>query len=77
MLASEHDIQRRITPFMKSPALRRVIQTFTNDDAADGFQKWAGNKQVLTNWLQHKQLLHCRACMCTEARACIGRCLIC
>lgn len=65
MLASEHDIQKMITPFMKSPALRRVIQTFTNGDAEDGFQKWAGNKQVPDKLAEAKRMAP--ACMHVDA----------
>ena len=56
VLEAEYDVQKAIAPFLKVPALRTVIQTFTND--ADGdFQKWAGNPAVLEMLMQAKQLL--------------------
>ncbi len=42
----DHDIQKTLVPFMKRPALARVIQTFTND-AEGNVQKWAGNPEVI------------------------------
>lgn len=56
VLEAEYDVQKAIAPFLKIPALRTIVQTFTND--ADGdFQKWAGNPCVLEMLTEAKRLL--------------------
>ena len=56
VLMAEYDVQKAIAPFLKIPALRTIVQTFTNDTNGD-FQKWAGNPSVLEMLTQAKRLL--------------------
>ena len=56
VLEAEYDVQKAIAPFLKIPALRTIVQTFTNDVDGD-FQKWAGNASVLEMLTQAKRLL--------------------
>ena len=46
MLQSDPEARIAIGPFLKNPALRRVIQTFTNDPEGD-LARWATNPEVL------------------------------
>ena len=48
--------QADIVPFLKSPALRIIIKSFTNDEDED-FAKWASNPKVLAMLKQAKELL--------------------
>ncbi|KAK9834030.1 hypothetical protein WJX81_004746 [Elliptochloris bilobata] len=56
VLEAEYCAQRNVAPFLKSPALRKVVQTFTND-VHDDFGKWANNPLVLQMLQQAKDLL--------------------
>ena len=56
VLEAEYDVQKAIAPFLKIPALRTIVQTFTNDLGGD-FQKWAGNPCVLEMLTEAKRLL--------------------
>ena len=52
------ELQANLEPFMRSPCLRRVVQTLANDpDPEHGLDYWSGNPRVL-QLLQHaKELL--------------------
>lgn len=56
VLELDHDLQKTLAPFLKRPALRRVIQTFTND-AEGNVQKWAGNQEVIKMLTEAKRML--------------------
>lgn len=56
VLETDYDVQKRIAPYLANPVLRRIIQTFTNDEHGD-FGKWAGNPMVLQMLEQTKMLL--------------------
>lgn len=56
MLEADRNAQTDIAPFMKIPALRSIIQSFSNDEDGD-FGKWASNPTVLEMLRQAKQLL--------------------
>ena len=56
VLDADKHAQADITPYLKIPALRPIIKTFTNDENGD-FGKWASNPQVLAMLKQAKQLL--------------------
>ena len=56
VLDADKHAQSDITPYLKIPALRPIIKTFTNDKDGD-FGKWASNPQVLAMLKQAKQLL--------------------
>ncbi len=45
MLRTDIEVRKAIGPFLKNPALRRVIQTFTNDPEGD-VARWATNPEV-------------------------------
>ena len=45
MLQTNPEARKAIGPFLKNPALRRVIQTFTNDPEGD-IARWATNPEV-------------------------------
>lgn len=46
VLASEYEAQKAVAPFLHTPVLRRIVQTFTNDERGD-FGKWATNPRVI------------------------------
>lgn len=56
VLKANQQAQADIAPFVKSPALRTIIKSFTNDEDGD-FAKWASNPQVLAMLRQAKELL--------------------
>ena len=56
VLETPYDVQKGIAPYLEVRALRRVIQTFTNDVHQD-FAKWAANPAVLQMLAQAKTLL--------------------
>ena len=56
VLDADKHAQADITPYLKIPALRPIIKSFTNDENGD-FGKWASNPQVLAMLKQAKQLL--------------------
>lgn len=56
MLDASYDVQKRVAPYLEVRALRRIIQTFTNDVHQD-FEKWAANPLVLQMLEQAKMLL--------------------
>ena len=56
MLESEYEAQKNIAPFLKYPVLRRIIQTFTNDQQGD-FSKWACNPHVIEMLGEAKRLI--------------------
>ena len=51
VLESDYEAQQNIAPFMGHKFLRRIIQTFCNDEQGD-FGKWAKNPRVI-EMLQH------------------------
>ena len=51
VLESDYEAQQNIAPFMEHKFLRRIIQTFCNDEQGD-FGKWAKNPRVI-EMLQH------------------------
>ena len=56
VLHADKHAQADIFPYLKIPALRPIIKSFTNDENGD-FGKWASNPQVLAMLKQAKQLL--------------------
>ena len=56
VLKSDYEVQKVLAPFLKSPSLRKVIQTFVNDENGD-FGKWAANPVVIQMLGQAKKLL--------------------
>ncbi len=56
VLETEYSAQRNVAPFLKVPVLRRIVQTFTNDEYED-FGRWANNPLVLQMLQQAKALL--------------------
>jgi len=56
VLETEYSAQRNVAPFLKIPVLRRIVQTFTNDEH-DDFGRWADNPLVLQMLGQAKALL--------------------
>ena len=56
VLRANQQAQADVAPFLKSPALRTIIKSFTNDEDGD-FAKWACNPQVLAMLRQAKELL--------------------
>ncbi len=56
VLKANQQAQADIAPFLKSPALRTIIKSFTNDEDGD-FTKWASNTQVLAMLKQARELL--------------------
>jgi hypothetical protein len=56
VLETDYDVQKRIAPYLANPVLRRIIQTFTNDEHGD-FGKWAANSMVLQMLEQTKNLI--------------------
>ena len=56
VLQSSYDAQKAMLPFMEHRALRRIIQTFTNDENQD-FGKWAMNPLVIQMLTQARDML--------------------
>eukprot|EP00884_Botryococcus_braunii_P009708 jgi/Botrbrau1/18739/Bobra.0386s0062.1 len=56
VLEADYDVQKKIAPYLANPVLRRIIQTFTNDEHGD-FGKWASNPMVLQMLQQAKELM--------------------
>lgn len=50
------EVQKRLAPYLKIPALRTIIQTFVNDENGD-FGRWADNPNVIEMLDQAKKLL--------------------
>lgn len=46
MLNADIESQKAVAPLLQNKVLRRVIQTFTNDENGD-MQRWACNPEVL------------------------------
>ena len=56
VLDADKNAQSDIAPYLRIPALRSLIKSFTNDENGD-FGKWASNPQVLAMLKQAKLLL--------------------
>lgn len=56
VLDADKSAQSDIAPYLRIPALRPIIKSFTNDENGD-FGKWASNPQVLAMLKQAKLLL--------------------
>eukprot|EP00887_Chlorella_sp_A99_P002559 scaffold6.g2559.t1 len=56
VLESEFDAQKNVAPFLKNRVLRRIIQTFANDQQGD-FAKWACNPRVIEMLREAKRLM--------------------
>ena len=56
VLETDYEVQKLLAPFLKSPSLRSVIQSFVNDDNGD-FAKWAANPMVIKMLTRAKQVL--------------------
>ena len=56
VLDADKNAQSDIAPYLRIPALRPIIKSFTNDENGD-FGKWASNPQVLAMLKQAKLLL--------------------
>lgn len=46
VLGADFEAQRAVAPFLRTPCLRRIVQTFTNDLRGD-FSGWASNPRVI------------------------------
>lgn len=46
VLGADFEAQRAIAPYLRTPCLRRIVQTFTNDVRGD-FSAWAANPRVI------------------------------
>lgn len=46
LLEAPLEAQAAVAPFLKRPVLRRIVQTFANDERGD-FERWATNPRVL------------------------------
>lgn len=46
VLGADFEAQRGVAPFLRTPCLRRVVQSFANDPRGD-FSAWAANPRVL------------------------------
>lgn len=46
LLEADIDSQANVAPFLRNPVLRRIVQTFANDEAGD-FERWAQNPRVI------------------------------
>lgn len=57
VLGSDVETQKALAPFLKNRALRKVIQTFTNDSEACGVSVWGSNKEVLRLLTEAKRLM--------------------
>ena len=56
VLETSYEAQQAVAPFLEHRALRRIIQTFTNDENQD-FDKWATNPLVRQMLAEAKDLL--------------------
>ena len=56
VLEADYSAQRNVAPFLKIPVLRRIVQTFTNDEHED-FGRWAHNPLAIQMLQQAKDLL--------------------
>jgi tetratricopeptide (TPR) repeat protein len=56
VLESDYEAQQNIAPFMENKFLRRIIQTFCNDEQGD-FGKWAKNPRVIEMLQRAKELV--------------------
>lgn len=56
MLEAEYCAQQNVAPFLKYPVLRKVVQTFTNDEHED-FGRWANNPLAIQMLQQARDLL--------------------
>ena len=56
VLEAEYCAQQNIAPFLKYPALRKIVQTFTNDEHED-FGKWANNPLAIQMLQQARDLI--------------------
>lgn len=56
VLETDVEIQKRLAPFLKIPALRTIIRTFVNDENGD-FGRWADNPNVIAMLTQAKKML--------------------
>ena len=56
VLESDYESQKAIAPFLRNRVLRKIIQTFANDEGGD-FDKWAKNPRVLEMLREAKRLM--------------------
>lgn len=56
VLDADFEAQRAVAPFLRTPVLRRVVQTFANDARGD-FSAWAGNPRVVEMLAAAQRLL--------------------
>ena len=56
VLEAPYESQKAMVPFLEHRALRRIVQTFTNDENQD-FGKWATNPLVIQMLTQARELL--------------------
>ena len=56
VLSSDVEAQRNVAPFLEIPALRRIVQTLTNDPRGD-FAQWATNPRIMDMLHQCKAML--------------------
>ena len=56
VLEAEFCAQQNIAPFLKYPVLRKIVQTFTNDEHED-FGRWANNPLAIQMLQQARDLL--------------------
>lgn len=56
VLEADVEVQKRIAPFLKIPALRTIIHTFANGKDGD-FGRWVDNPNVIEMLTQAKELL--------------------
>ena len=56
VLEAEYCAQQNVAPFLKYPVLRKIVQTFTNDEHED-FGRWANNPLAIQMLQQAVDLL--------------------
>jgi len=56
VLSSDLETKQKLAPYLKHPVLRRVIQTFTNDEDGN-MGKWACNPEVQRLLSEAKRLM--------------------
>lgn len=57
VLESEYDAQIAIAPFLKNKVLRRIVQTFANDERGN-FEKWATNPRIINMLSEFQKLIN-------------------
>ena len=56
VLETDYDTQKALAPYLKIPALRNIIHTFTNDENGN-IGKWACNPEVQRLFSEAKKML--------------------